>query len=66
MDVAKAGAALKMDAPMTLEELLVSGQAGALEKLIDAAKERKEFIREESDIKFGRCSPSRARSSVSA
>ena len=54
LDVAKAGAALKMDAPTTLEELLVSGQAGALEKLINAAKERKEFIRDESDIKFGR------------
>ena len=54
LDVAKAGAALKMDAPTTLEELVVSGQAGALEKLINAARERKEFIRDESDIKFGR------------
>jgi hypothetical protein len=54
LDVAKAGAALKMDAPTTLEELLVLGQAGALEKLINAAKDRKDFIREEADIKFGR------------
>jgi len=54
LDVAKAGAALKIDAPTTLEELLVLGQAGALEKLISAAKDRKDFIREEADIKFGR------------
>jgi 2-keto-4-pentenoate hydratase/2-oxohepta-3-ene-1,7-dioic acid hydratase in catechol pathway len=54
LDVAKAGAALKIDAPTTLEELLVSGQAGALEQLIAAAKDRKEFVRDEADIKFGR------------
>jgi 2-keto-4-pentenoate hydratase/2-oxohepta-3-ene-1,7-dioic acid hydratase in catechol pathway len=54
LDVAKAAVALKMDVPTTLEQLLGSGQAGALEKLIGAAKERKEFIRDEADIKFGR------------
>ncbi len=54
LDVAKAGAALKMDAPTTLEDLVVQGQAGALEQLINAAKDRKEFLRDEADIKFGR------------
>jgi 2-keto-4-pentenoate hydratase/2-oxohepta-3-ene-1,7-dioic acid hydratase in catechol pathway len=54
LDVADARDALKIDAPTTLEELLISGNAGALEQLIAAAKDRKEFLRDEAGIKFGR------------
>jgi 2-keto-4-pentenoate hydratase/2-oxohepta-3-ene-1,7-dioic acid hydratase in catechol pathway len=54
LDVAKAGTALKMDAPATLEDLLASGTAGALDQLIKAAADRKEFLRDEAGIKFGR------------
>jgi 2-keto-4-pentenoate hydratase/2-oxohepta-3-ene-1,7-dioic acid hydratase in catechol pathway len=54
LDVAKAGSGLKIDAPTTLEELLVSGTAGALDQLVKAAKDRKEFLRDEAGIKFGR------------
>lgn len=54
LDVAKARNALKVDAPATLEDLLLSGSAGALEQLIGAAKDREEFVRDEADIKFGR------------
>ena len=54
LDVADAREALKIDAPTTLEDLLASGQAGALEQLVAAAKDRKEFLRDEANIKFGR------------
>jgi len=54
LDVADARNALKIDAPTTLEDLLASGGAGALEQLIAAGKDRKEFLRDEADIKFGR------------
>jgi 2-keto-4-pentenoate hydratase/2-oxohepta-3-ene-1,7-dioic acid hydratase in catechol pathway len=54
LDVADARAALKIDAPITLEELLISEDAGALDQLIEAGKERKEFLRDEANIKFGR------------
>jgi hypothetical protein len=53
LDVADARAALKIDAPMTLGELLASGDVGALEQLIEAGKD-KEFLRDEANIKFGR------------
>jgi 2-keto-4-pentenoate hydratase/2-oxohepta-3-ene-1,7-dioic acid hydratase in catechol pathway len=54
LDVAKASSALKMDAPATLESLLASGNAGALDQLIKAAADRKEFVVDEARIKFGR------------
>jgi 2-keto-4-pentenoate hydratase/2-oxohepta-3-ene-1,7-dioic acid hydratase in catechol pathway len=54
LDIAKASRSLKSEAPLTLEELLVSGNAVALEKLIKAAETREEFIRSEAAIKFGR------------
>jgi 2-keto-4-pentenoate hydratase/2-oxohepta-3-ene-1,7-dioic acid hydratase in catechol pathway len=54
LDVVKAGSALKIDAPTTLEDLLASGSAGALDQLVKAAKDRKEFVRDEASIKFGR------------
>lgn len=54
LDVAKAAQALKVETPTTLEALLVSGNSAALENLIKAAKDRKEFLRNEADIKFGR------------
>ena len=54
LDVAKAGSALKIDSPTTLEDLLASGAAGALDQLVKAASERKEFLRDEAGIKFGR------------
>jgi 2-keto-4-pentenoate hydratase/2-oxohepta-3-ene-1,7-dioic acid hydratase in catechol pathway len=54
LDVVAAGNALKIDAPKTLEDLLSSGNTPALEKLIAAAKDRREFLKEESKIKFGR------------
>jgi 2-keto-4-pentenoate hydratase/2-oxohepta-3-ene-1,7-dioic acid hydratase in catechol pathway len=54
LDVASAGKALKMDAPATLEDLLSIGNAAALEQLISAAKDKPEFVKDESAIKFGR------------
>jgi 2-keto-4-pentenoate hydratase/2-oxohepta-3-ene-1,7-dioic acid hydratase in catechol pathway len=54
LDVAKAASALKMDAPATLEDLLAAGTAGALDQLVKAARERKEFVVDEAGIKFGR------------
>ncbi|WP_022723952.1 fumarylacetoacetate hydrolase family protein, partial [Rhodopseudomonas sp. B29] len=54
LDVAAASKALNMDVPLTLETLLASGQAGALDKLVAAAKDNKSFIKDESSIKFGR------------
>lgn len=53
LDVAAAGKALNMAAPTTLENLLVSGSA-QLDQLIAAAKDRKEFVKDEASIKFGR------------
>jgi 2-keto-4-pentenoate hydratase/2-oxohepta-3-ene-1,7-dioic acid hydratase in catechol pathway len=54
LDVASAGKALKIDAPLTLEALLASGNAASLEQLISAAKDRREFLKDEASIKFGR------------
>src|SRR5690349_15113168 len=54
LDVAQAGKALKIDAPVTLESLLASGNAASLEQLISTAKDRKEFLKDEASIKFGR------------
>jgi 2-keto-4-pentenoate hydratase/2-oxohepta-3-ene-1,7-dioic acid hydratase in catechol pathway len=54
LDVASAGKALKIDAPLTLEMLLASGNAASLEQLMSAAKDRHEFLRDEASIKFGR------------
>lgn len=54
LDLADAREALKIDAPTTLEDLLGSGRASALEQLVAAGKDRKEFLRDESSIKFGR------------
>lgn len=54
LDVANAREALKIDAPTTLDDLLASGRAPALERLVAAGKDRKEFLREETNIKFGR------------
>lgn len=54
VDVARARSALNMDAPVTLEELLAAGNAGTLDRLLAAVKDRKEFIVDEARIKFGR------------
>jgi 2-keto-4-pentenoate hydratase/2-oxohepta-3-ene-1,7-dioic acid hydratase in catechol pathway len=54
LDVAKANAALKMNAPLTLEDLLASGNAPALTALIRAAATNKELFADESQITFGR------------
>lgn len=54
LDVADAREALKIDAPTTLEDLLTSGRADALDQLIAAGKDRKEFLHDEANIKFGR------------
>jgi 2-keto-4-pentenoate hydratase/2-oxohepta-3-ene-1,7-dioic acid hydratase in catechol pathway len=54
LDVADARDALKIDTPTTLEDLISTGRAGALEQLIAAGKDRKEFLRNEASIKFGR------------
>jgi 2-keto-4-pentenoate hydratase/2-oxohepta-3-ene-1,7-dioic acid hydratase in catechol pathway len=51
LDVAKAAAALKIDSPVTLEDMLAAGSAGALDQVVKAAKE---FLRDEAGIKFGR------------
>jgi 2-keto-4-pentenoate hydratase/2-oxohepta-3-ene-1,7-dioic acid hydratase in catechol pathway len=57
LDVARASEALRMDAPMTLEELLGEGNAAGLDKLVKAAlaspKAKAAFV-DESKIKFGR------------
>jgi 2-keto-4-pentenoate hydratase/2-oxohepta-3-ene-1,7-dioic acid hydratase in catechol pathway len=54
LDVAMAAKSLKIDAPITLEALLVSGNSPALERLIETAKDRKEFFKDEASIKLGR------------
>lgn len=54
LDVAAAAKALNVDSPTTLEDLLSSGNAPALEQVISAAKDRKEFLKDEASIKFGR------------
>jgi 2-keto-4-pentenoate hydratase/2-oxohepta-3-ene-1,7-dioic acid hydratase in catechol pathway len=54
LDVAMAAKSLKIDTPVTLESLLVSGNSSALDHLIEKAKDRKEFIKDEGSIKFGR------------
>jgi len=54
LDVADARDALKIDAPTNLEDLLASGRADVLEQLIAAGKDRKELLRDETRIKFGR------------
>ncbi len=54
LDVAKASSALKMDTPTTLEAVLSSGRADALDQLIAAAGGHREFLHDETRIKFGR------------
>lgn len=54
LDVAFAAKSLKIETPVTLETLLASGNSAALEQLIAAAKDRKEFYKEETAIKYGR------------
>jgi 2-keto-4-pentenoate hydratase/2-oxohepta-3-ene-1,7-dioic acid hydratase in catechol pathway len=54
LDVAQASKALKIDAPITLDSLLETGNSASLDQLISAAKEKKEFLKEEASIKFGR------------
>jgi 2-keto-4-pentenoate hydratase/2-oxohepta-3-ene-1,7-dioic acid hydratase in catechol pathway len=54
LDVVKASSALKIATPATLEDLLALGTAGALDELIKAAKDKKEFLVAEASIKFGR------------
>jgi 2-keto-4-pentenoate hydratase/2-oxohepta-3-ene-1,7-dioic acid hydratase in catechol pathway len=44
----------EVEMPLTLDALLTSGNADALELLIAAARNKQEFIKEESSIKFGR------------
>jgi 2-keto-4-pentenoate hydratase/2-oxohepta-3-ene-1,7-dioic acid hydratase in catechol pathway len=54
LDVAQAGKALKIDAPLALDRLLTSGNAASLEQLISAAKDKQEFLKDEASLKFGR------------
>lgn len=57
LDVAAASRILKVDAPQTLEQLLVEGNAKGLQALVAAAKtsaDAKKAILNESDITFGR------------
>ena len=54
LDFARASKALKIDAPITLDSLLETGNSASLDQLISAAKEKKEFLKEEASIKFGR------------
>ncbi len=54
LDVVSAVKALGVDAPITLEELLSTGKAGALQQLVSAAKDKSEFLKDEAAIKFGR------------
>ncbi|MBB4368371.1 2-keto-4-pentenoate hydratase/2-oxohepta-3-ene-1,7-dioic acid hydratase in catechol pathway [Bradyrhizobium sp. cir1] len=54
LDVALAGKTLNLVVPTTLEELLARGDAAALERLIAAAKDKPEFLKDEATIKFGR------------
>lgn len=54
LDVASAAKGLNIDAPLTLEDLLVKGQADALDKLIAAAKDNRDHLKDEASIKFGR------------
>lgn len=54
LDVVPAAKALGLEAPATLEQLLSTGNASALENVIDAAKGKPEFIRQEAAIRFGR------------
>ena len=54
LDVVAAKQALKIDAPTTLENLLHTGSADALNRLIDAAQGQSKLFRDESTIEFGR------------
>jgi 2-keto-4-pentenoate hydratase/2-oxohepta-3-ene-1,7-dioic acid hydratase in catechol pathway len=54
LDVVPAANALGIDGPRTVEQLLSAGNAGALERVIEAAKNKPEFLKDESAIKFGR------------
>jgi 2-keto-4-pentenoate hydratase/2-oxohepta-3-ene-1,7-dioic acid hydratase in catechol pathway len=54
LDVVSAAKALGVDAPTTLEELLSAGKAATLQQLVSTAKDRSEFLKEESAIRFGR------------
>jgi 2-keto-4-pentenoate hydratase/2-oxohepta-3-ene-1,7-dioic acid hydratase in catechol pathway len=55
LDVAQASRLLRIQAPLTLEELLRSGNMRGLHQVITAAPDRaKQAFHAESDIKFGR------------
>jgi len=54
LDVAAASKALAIEVPLTLEALLASGRADALDRLIAAAKDNKQFVKDEASITFGR------------
>jgi 2-keto-4-pentenoate hydratase/2-oxohepta-3-ene-1,7-dioic acid hydratase in catechol pathway len=55
LDVAQASRLLRIQAPLTLEELLHSGNMHGLRQVITAAPDRaKQAFHAESDIKFGR------------
>jgi 2-keto-4-pentenoate hydratase/2-oxohepta-3-ene-1,7-dioic acid hydratase in catechol pathway len=54
LDVAAASQALNIEAPLTLHDLLASGQPDALDQLVAAARDNKQFIKDEAAIKFGR------------
>ena len=54
LDVALAGKTLNLVVPTTLDELLAYGDVAALERLIAAAKDKPEFLKDEGTIKFGR------------
>jgi 2-keto-4-pentenoate hydratase/2-oxohepta-3-ene-1,7-dioic acid hydratase in catechol pathway len=54
LDVAAAGKALNLDVPQSLESLLMVGGVPALERLVAAAKDKPDFVKDEASIKFGR------------
>jgi len=54
LDVALPGKTLNLVVPTTLDELLAYGDVAALERLIAAAKDKPEFLKDEGTIKFGR------------
>lgn len=54
LDVAAAGKALNLDVPQSLESLLMVGGVPALERLVVAAKDKPDFVKDEASIKFGR------------
>jgi 2-keto-4-pentenoate hydratase/2-oxohepta-3-ene-1,7-dioic acid hydratase in catechol pathway len=54
LDVMSAKKALNADAPTTLEDLLANGSAPALQRLVAAARDKPEHLKDESKIRFGR------------